>query len=202
MGEVGLDRPIVDPQLLGRPVQQRHHVGRIGHPVAVLDPLAVLGDPAGGAQADLAHQGRRAGGPLLLAPPQRRGRQRQRRKRLAARLVLGLGRRRRAAVDGAGVAFFGPSKRRQANAAGPADGRRKPKPLDKLPPRETAVARCLAAIALDPFIPLFIVSKGHLDSEMQRRHSWRRRPLLICSAAAQVAVLNSRHPDRRPTWGA
>ena len=143
MGEIDLDRPIVDPQLVGGPGQQRHHVGRIGHPVAVLDPLAVLGDPAGGAQGRLADQGRRAGRPLLLAAPQRRGRQRQRRERFAARLVLRLGRRRRAAIDRPGVAFVGPGRawagRGRRIAA--AHGRRQPKPLKKLPPRESVPTR-------------------------------------------------------------
>ena len=137
MGEVDVDRPVVDSQFLGRPLQQRDHVGRVGRPVAVLHPLAVLGDPAGVAQGRLADQRGRSGRAFLLAPPQSRRRQRQGRRRLAARLVLRLGRRRRTAVDRAAIAFVGPRQSRQAKAAGsPAYRRRKPKPFNKSPPRK------------------------------------------------------------------
>ena len=136
MAEIDLDRPIVDAQLLGRPAQERDHVGRIGHPVAVLHPLAVAGGPAGRAQGGLAHQRRRAGRPLLLAPPQRSGRQRQRRERFAAGLMMRLGRRRRAAIDRARVAFVAqrqPDQVRRADHAAGRDGQAQP--LEELPPK-------------------------------------------------------------------
>ena len=80
VGKIGLDRPIVDPQLLGQPRQQRDHVGRIGHPIAILHPSVVSGDPTRRAERRLAHKRRRSGRALLFAPPQRRGGQRQRGK--------------------------------------------------------------------------------------------------------------------------
>ena len=140
MGEIDLDRAIVDPQFAGGPGEQSLHVGGIGHPVAVLNPFSVLGHPACVAQRGFADQGGRTRRALLLAAAQRRGGQRQRRKRFAARLMLRLGLRRRTAIDRPGVAFVGPAERRQPQAAfdAAADGRRQPETFEKLPPRNVA----------------------------------------------------------------
>ena len=97
--EVGLGLAVVDAQLLVGPGKQAVQVGRIGHPVAVLNSLIALADEANRPQRHLADQGGGSGRPLLLGPPQGRGGQGQGGKRLAPRPALRLGLGRRAAID-------------------------------------------------------------------------------------------------------
>ena len=196
MGEVGLGRRVVDPQLLRRPVQQRDHVGRIGHPVAILHPLAVLRHPADGPQRRLADQRRRTGRPLLFAAAQGGGGQGERRKPFAARAVLGLGLRRRAAIDRTrAFAVVRPNQRRQTDAHaahGPAGNGHQAHPFEEPPPRHL-----LIAVKIDwphcrhPFsvaaprgpCPLLIVSQGKPASQeflafviQNRRRTGRGKP--------------------------
>ena len=98
MLEVGLGLAVVDAQLLVGPGQQAVQVGRIGHPVAVLNPLVSLANEANRPQRHLADQRWGSGRPLLLGATKWRCRERQRRKRFAAGPALGLGLGRRSAV--------------------------------------------------------------------------------------------------------
>ena len=75
--EVGLGLAVVDAQLLVGPGKQACQVGRIGHPVAVLNSLIALADEANRPQRHLTDQGGESGRPLLPGPPQGRGGQGQ-----------------------------------------------------------------------------------------------------------------------------
>ena len=140
MGEIDFDRPIVDPQLAGGPGEQRHHVGRIGHPIAVGNPLAVLGDPAGRAQrrpcrprpADWAGVSSRCGAAAWRAAATA---ETTRRRFDVAAWPAAAGRNRSAPcrLRRPKRAWAGPAR---FDAA--ADGGHQPQPFEKLPPRNIA----------------------------------------------------------------
>ena len=175
MGEIGLGRRVVDPQLLRRPVQQRDHVGRIGHPVAILHPLAVLRHPADGSQQRLADQRRRTGGPLLFGAAQGGDGERKGPKGFPARAVLRLGLRRRAAIDRTGAfAVVAPNQRRQTDAHaahGSAGNGHQPHPFEKPPPRQVLIAvqidwpHCRRPFSVADAHPFVIVSHAKPASQ-------------------------------------
>ena len=103
MGKVAFDGPVADAELLVQPSQKAVDVGRVGHPIAVGDPLAVDRLKPGLAERHLGNQRRRGRRPLPLGSPQRSDRQRQRGEALPRLTPMRLCLLGRAAIDWTGI---------------------------------------------------------------------------------------------------